>query len=55
VREDLRTRLASGVSLRLAPLDDTEKSAALASHGAQRGLRLGPFWSMEIAGLSPSI
>jgi len=42
VREDLRTRLASGVSLRLAPLDDAEKTAALASHGAQRGLRLGP-------------
>ena len=42
VREDLRTRLASGVSLRLAPLDDAEKAAALASHAAQRSLRLGP-------------
>lgn len=42
VREDLRTRLGSGVSLRLAPLDDEEKAAALTRHAAQRGLRLMP-------------
>ncbi len=42
LREDLRTRLASGVSLRLAPLEDAEKAAALVGHAAQRGLRLGP-------------
>jgi len=41
LREDLRTRLASGVSLRLAPLDDAEKAAALENHAARRGLRLG--------------
>jgi len=42
VREDLRTRLGSGVSLHLAPLDDEEKAAALIRHAAQRGLRLMP-------------
>jgi DnaA family protein len=42
LREDLRTRLGSGVSLRLAPLDDEEKAAALTRHAAQRGLRLVP-------------
>ncbi len=42
LREDLRTRLGSGVSLRLAPLDDEEKAAALTRHAAQRGLRLMP-------------
>ena len=41
LREDLRTRLGSGVSLRLTPLDDEQKSAALSWHAAQRGLRLG--------------
>jgi DnaA-homolog protein len=41
LREDLRTRLASGLSLRLAPLSDEEKAAALSYHAAQRGLRLG--------------
>jgi len=42
LREDLRTRLASGVSLRLAPLDDDEKAAALVRHAAQRGMQLPP-------------
>jgi len=42
LREDLRTRLGSGVSLRLVALDDQEKAAALACHAAQRGLMLGP-------------
>lgn len=42
VREDLRTRLGSGLSLRLAPLNDEEKAAALVWHASQRGLRLPP-------------
>lgn len=42
LREDLRTRLGSGLSLRLAPLNDEEKAAALTWHAAQRGLRLAP-------------
>ena len=42
LREDLRTRLGAGLSLRLAPLNDEEKAAALTWHAAQRGLRLAP-------------
>ena len=42
LREDLRTRLGSGLSLRLAPLNDEEKAAALLWHASQRGLRLAP-------------
>jgi DnaA family protein len=42
LREDLRTRLGSGLSLRLTPLSDEEKAAALTWHAARRGLRLGP-------------
>ena len=42
LREDLRTRLGSGLSLRLAPLNDEEKAAALTWHAAQRGLKLAP-------------
>ena len=42
LRDDLRTRLGSGLSLRMAPLADEEKAAALACHAAQRGLRLAP-------------
>ena len=42
LREDLRTRLGSGLSLRLAPLSDEDKAAALTWHAAQRGLRLAP-------------
>jgi DnaA family protein len=42
LREDLRTRLGSGLSLRLAPLNDEEKAAALTWHAARRGLRLAP-------------
>ena len=42
LREDLRTRLGSGVSLRLVPLDDEQKHAALSWHATQRGLRLAP-------------
>ena len=40
LREDLRTRLGSGLTMRLAPLGDAEKAEALAGHAAQRGLRL---------------
>ena len=42
LREDLRTRLGSGVSLRLMPLNDEQKHAALTWHATQRGLRLAP-------------
>ena len=42
LREDLRTRLGSGLSLRLAPLNDEEKTAALTWHASQRGLKLAP-------------
>ena len=42
LREDLRSRLGSGLSLCLAPLNDAEKAAALTWHAAQRGLRLAP-------------
>jgi DnaA family protein len=42
LREDLRTRLGAGLVLRLLPLDDAEKTAALAWHAASRGIRLAP-------------
>ena len=41
LREDLRTRLGSGLVLQLHPLDDEEKRAALLDQAAARGLRLG--------------
>jgi DnaA family protein len=40
-REDLRTRLASGLTFELRPLDEAEKRAALRSHAASRGMALG--------------
>ena len=42
VREDLRSRLGSGIVLRVLALEDVEKSAALNRYAAQRGLKLGP-------------
>lgn len=41
LREDLRTRLGSGLSFQLHALSDAEKAAALRRHAADRGLRLG--------------
>jgi DnaA family protein len=41
LREDLRTRLASGVTRQLHPLSDEEKAAALAATARARGLRIG--------------
>lgn len=41
IRPDLRTRIGSGVSLRLVPMSDAEKSAALSEHAARLGLPLG--------------
>jgi DnaA-homolog protein len=38
LRDDLRTRLASGLAFELAPLDEAERRAALASHARARGL-----------------
>jgi DnaA family protein len=40
VREDLRTRLLSGLAFQLQPLSDGEKAAALAAHAEERGMRL---------------
>ena len=40
LREDLRTRLGSGLIYRLHPLSDDEKIAALAAQAEARGLRL---------------
>ena len=42
LREDLRTRLGSGLVLRLQPLSDEEKAAALSEHAHQRGFRIAP-------------
>ena len=42
LREDLRTRIGSGVVLRLQPLTDEEKAAAISEHGRRRGLDLAP-------------
>ncbi len=41
LREDLRTRVGSGLVLQLQPLNDEEKCAALLAHAAGRGLKLG--------------
>ena len=40
LREDLRTRLGSGLIYRLQPLTDDEKLAALRTQAAARGMRL---------------
>ncbi len=42
LREDLRTRLGSGLIYRLLALTDDEKIAALSTQAAARGLRLPP-------------
>lgn len=41
LREDLRTRLASGVTRQLHALSDGEKAAALGAAARERGLRVG--------------
>lgn len=40
VREDLRTRLGSGLIYRLLPLEDHEKQEAITLHCRERGMRL---------------
>ena len=40
VREDLRTRLGSGLIYRLQPLTDAEKAAAVATLARERALKL---------------
>jgi DnaA-homolog protein len=40
LREDLRSRLLSGLAFQLQPLADAEKAAALAAHAAARGMKL---------------
>jgi DnaA family protein len=42
LREDLRTRLGSGLICRLQPLSDAEKAEALASQAKERALKLSP-------------
>ena len=42
LREDLRTRLASGLIYRLHPLSDAEKASALAAQARERALKLSP-------------
>ncbi|MCL2523362.1 MAG: DnaA regulatory inactivator Hda [Betaproteobacteria bacterium] len=42
LREDLRTRLGSGLIYRLRPLTDAEKAAAIAAQASERALRLPP-------------
>lgn len=42
VREDLRTRLGSGLIYKLTPLSDAAKAAALAAQAQERALKLSP-------------
>ena len=42
LREDLRSRVLSGLVFQLRPLADEEKAAALAAHAAERGMKLPP-------------
>jgi len=42
LREDLRTRLGSGLIYRLQPLSDAEKTAAIAAQAKERALKLTP-------------
>lgn len=42
LREDLRTRLASGVVLQVHALSDGEKAQAMQAHAERRGLALAP-------------
>jgi DnaA family protein len=42
LREDLRTRLGSGLICRLQPLSDAEKAEALAAQARERALKLTP-------------
>jgi DnaA family protein len=42
LREDLRTRLGSGLIYRLQPLSDAEKAEAIATQARERALKLSP-------------
>jgi DnaA family protein len=42
LREDLRSRVLSGLVFQLQPLADAEKAGALAAHAAERGMKLPP-------------
>jgi len=42
LREDLRTRLGSGLIYRLLPLSDAEKAAAISTQAKERALKLSP-------------
>src|SRR5690606_37658535 len=41
LREDLRTRIGSGIVIQLHVLSEPEKRRALSDHAARRGLRVG--------------
>jgi DnaA family protein len=41
LRDDLRTRIGSGLILEVRPLADADKPAALAAHAREQGFRLG--------------
>ena len=40
LRDDLRTRLLSGLAFQLHALSDDEKAAALTAHAIERGIKL---------------
>ena len=42
LREDLRTRLGSGLICRLLPLTDADKAAALSTQARERAMKLPP-------------
>lgn len=42
LREDLRTRLGAGIVMRLEPLNDEEKAAAISEHARTLGIALAP-------------
>ncbi len=44
LREDLRTRLGSGLISRLHPLSDAQKAAALRAQAEERAMKLPPEW-----------
>ncbi|MGE5385488.1 MAG: DnaA regulatory inactivator Hda [Betaproteobacteria bacterium] len=44
LREDLRTRLGSGLICRLHPLSDAQKAAALRAQAEERAMKLPPEW-----------
>jgi DnaA family protein len=52
-REDLRTRLGSGLIYRLTPLSDADKAAALARLAQARGMQMSPEAIAYLLGRAP--